>query len=156
MARHLRLSTCVLNVALLILLGACGSAPPKPTLIQGNLAVAADVNPDASGRASPVMIRLYELKTLTAFQNADYFSLYERGKETLGPELVASEEINLRPGEKKKLDRQLQPDTRYIAAVAAYRDLERASWRAAAPVKPNQTTLITIQLHKREISITNK
>jgi type VI secretion system protein VasD len=139
-----------------MLLGACASGPKKPALMQANVAVAVDVNPDTSGRASPVVIRLYELKNLTTFQSADFFSLYERGKEILGAELLASEEIVLRPGEKKRFERQLQADTRYVAAVAAFRDLDRASWRASVPVKLNQPMPITISLQKRDISISDK
>lgn len=156
MAGHLPLMSRASSVALAILLAACAAPPKKPTVVQANVAAAADVNPDTSGRASPVVIRVYELKNLTAFQNADFFSLYERGKETLGGELLASEEIILRPGEKKHFERPLQADTRFVAAVAAFRDLDRASWRASIPVKLNQTSPITISLQKREISMSDK
>lgn len=55
--------------------------------------------PNGNGRPSPIVVRLFELKHPVTFENADFFSLYERAKETLAPDLVASEEIELRPGE---------------------------------------------------------
>jgi type VI secretion system protein VasD len=121
--------------------------------------VAADVgvNPDARGRASPVVVRLLELKTLAAFESADFFSLFDRDKDTLGAELVAREELQLQPGEKKTLQRSLPPETKYLGVVAAFRDLERARWRASIPVMPNQTTPLTIKVEPRAVSIsTNK
>src|ERR1700680_2089380 len=121
-----------LRVPLAILLGlsACASPPPppKPTTITAALDAHANVNPDARGRPSPVVVRFYELKSLAAFDAADFFSMFDRDKETLGAELVAREEFNLRPGEKRPLARTLQLDTRYIGVVAAFRDLERSQW----------------------------
>jgi type VI secretion system protein VasD len=143
-------------LALAILLCACAASPKKPSVAQASITVAADVNPDARGRPSPVVVRLYELKTLASFQNGDFFSLYERSKEVLGGDLLASEEVVLRPGEKKRFERPLQPDTRFVAAVAAFRDLDRALWRASLAIPPNQTVPLTISLKTREISITEK
>lgn len=145
-------------LAVAVLLCACAASPPpkKPSVARASITVAADVNPDARGRPSPVVIRLFELKSLGSFQNGDFFSLYERGKEVLGGDLVASEEMVLRPGEKKRFERPLQPDTRYLAAVAAFRDLDRALWRASLAIPANQTVPLTINLKTREISIIDK
>lgn len=158
MARHFLPPQTLPCLALAALLCSCASppAPKKPSVAQASINVAADVNPDAHGRPSPVVVRLFELKALGGFQNGDFFSLYERGKEVLGGDLLASEEMVLRPGEKKRFERPLQADTRFVAAVAAFRDLDRAMWRATVAIPPNQTVPITIKLKTREISITDK
>ena len=111
-----------------LVLAACASAPPppKPTILQITLDVAANVNPDAHGRPSPVVVRLYELKSLAVFGSTDFFSLDERGKETLGPELVTLEEFQLAPGTKRQFERKPQGETQYIGVAAAFRDLERS------------------------------
>ena len=111
------------------------------------------MNPDSRGRPSPVVLRFYELKSLAAFNSADFFGLYERDKETLGPELVAREEFQLLPGDKKQFQRQVQPDTRYVGVLAAFRDLERATWRASAPVPANQTTPLMVTLDGNKVSV---
>lgn len=149
------LTSLILNLAL----SSCAKPPPpppKPTIFQVSLAVAANVNPDMRGRASPIVARLFELKSLAAFQSADYLSLSDRDKESLGNDLVAKEELVLQPGENRKFTRELHPDTRFVAVVAGYRDIERSRWRASVPVPLNEITPVTISVQERDISITQK
>lgn len=76
----------------LVLLAGCSSISPYSTVTKLNLKLTASdqVNPDLNGRPSPIVVRLIELKHPVAFENADFFSLYERAKESLSPDLVAS------------------------------------------------------------------
>lgn len=141
----------VLVALTLSVLAGCASTP-KPATIKVSIEVDADVNPDARGRPSPIVLRYFELKTLAAFQGADFFSLFERDKETLGAELVAREELQLMPKDQRKFERKLQLDTRYIDIVAAFRDLERAQWRAAVAVPAEKVTPLTIKVDSRSVT----
>lgn len=152
-----RFGAALTSIVLLLALGSCAKPPPpppKPTILRISLAVDPKANPDASGRASPVVVRLLELKSLAAFQSADFFSLFDRERESLGNDLVAKEELILQPGDSRQFQRELQPDTRFLAVLAAYRDIERSRWRASIPVMLNETTPVTISLRERDISIT--
>jgi type VI secretion system protein VasD len=102
------------------------------------------------------VFKLYELKSLAAFNGAEFFALFDKDKDTLGAELVNKEELRLMPGDSRKLERKLQPDTKYIAAMAAFRNLERAQWRASMAVVPERTTQVTIRLEGTNVSITGK
>lgn len=148
------LSLLILNFALL----GCAKPPPppKPTIFQVNLEVASNANPDARGRASPVVARLFELKSLASFENADFVLLFERDKEALGNDLVAKEEFMLHPGETRKFTRELNTETRFVAVVAGYRDLERSRWRASLPTPLHETTPVTISVQERDILILRK
>jgi type VI secretion system protein VasD len=142
-------------VAALLAFTACAKPPPpppKPTVIQVSIEAQANVNPDSRGRPSPIVIRFYELKSLATFNAADFFSLYERDKETLGADVLAREEFQLLPGDKRQFQRPTQADTRFVAVVAAFRDLERAQWRAASAVALNQITPVVIKLDGSKIS----
>jgi type VI secretion system protein VasD len=130
----------------------CASVP-KPTLVKANITANSSLNPDAKGRSSPVVVRYFELKSLAAFNDADFFSLAERDRETLGADLVASEEFLLKPGETLVLDRTLDPAVNHIGVVAAFRDLEHAQWRVSFPVPSQRTSKLTIRLDDRRISI---
>jgi len=139
---------------ILVLFGIAGCAgAPKPALVKAQFDIQASVNPDSRGRPSPVVVRLYELKSMASFNGADFFSIYERDKETLGGELMAREEFLFRPGEKRQLDRKLQLDTRYVGVIAAFRDLEHAQWRATMAVTPGDVVPMMIKLDGRNVSI---
>ena len=115
------------------------------TKLDLRLTAASDLNPDLSGRPSPLVVRIYELKTPAIFQNADFFSLYEFDRETLGLDLVNQEEILLTPGQQTDVKAALSRDTNYLAVMAAYRDIEGSNWRYVMPVElqeRNRRTLV--------------
>jgi len=132
-----------LGVALV--LSACGSKPPaKPASVTGTVQASMQVNPSASKRPSPLLIRIYELKSAANFNAADFMSLYQRDQGELGADLLAKEEFVLNPGESKIFAKTLAPDTRFLGVVAAYRDLEHAKWRTVVAVQPNQPQKVTV------------
>lgn len=131
----------------------CASAP-KPTKVSGTVEATATVNPSASMRPSPLMLRVYELKTATAFNGADFMSLYQRDQAELAADLVAREEMTLAPGESKPWAKMLSPDTKFIGVVAAYRDLEHARWRAIAAVEPGKAQKVVIRADALAVTVT--
>ncbi|KIQ31222.1 type VI secretion protein [Variovorax paradoxus] len=143
-----------LAVAGLALAG-CASKPVV-TPVSLTLVAGADANPDARGRASPLTVRVYALKSPGPFEGADFFSLFEKDQATLGAELVQREEMLLRPGESKKLDLTLPADAKAIAVMAAFRDLDRARWREVRPVTPGQAQVLTVNFGARQIRIEGK
>ena len=140
----------IVLVASAALLGACASKPPKPAPTHAELIVSGAVNPDASGRASPVVVRFYQLRNDGEFNGTDFFGLYEKEKETLGASLVSREEYVLAPGESRKLELPLNGETRFIAVAAAFRDIRVARWRAIA--KPPEKKLKDL-LHEGGITV---
>jgi type VI secretion system protein VasD len=141
---------------LLLILAACAAAPPKPTMAEISIDVASDVNPDSAGRPSPLVLHLFELKSMASFQGADFFSLLDRDKETLGSELLAKEEVILQPGKSLRIERQLQADTRFVAAVTAFRAWEKSVWREAIPVRLNQNNFVAIAVQANHMAMTKK
>lgn len=143
----------ITSVITLLFLAGCASTP-KPTIIKVSLHAKPSVNPDSHGRASPVVVKFYELKSVAAFNAADFFSVFDSEQKTLGTELLNSEVFQLRPGEKLELDRPLHLDARHVAAVAAFRDLEHAQWRASLAIPPKQKiSRIVIQFDGNRILI---
>jgi type VI secretion system protein VasD len=143
----------VLSLSLLGCSGAQKPSAPKPTVVKIALDVDPAVNPDARGRPSPIVVRMFELKSLAAFNASDFFSLFDRERETLGADLVAREELQLQPQEQRSFDRVLQSETRYVGVVAAFRDLEQARWRSAIPVKGGETVPLLVRLDSRAINL---
>ncbi|HEV2701600.1 MAG TPA: type VI secretion system lipoprotein TssJ [Steroidobacteraceae bacterium] len=131
-----------LVASLLAVLCGCASAPkppPPPKDVALHLTAAADLNPDAGGRPSPLVVRVYLLRQDTAFKAAEFFALYDHGKETLGADLVATQELEFKPGESRVVTFKGDAQVHTVAVMAAYRDLRNAVWRASldlpAPAK---------------------
>jgi len=138
-----------------LLLAGC-AAKPVVTTVAVTLTAGADANPDARGRASPLTVRVYALKTTGAFEAADFFSLFEKDQATLGAELVQREEVLLRPGETKKLDFNLPPDAKSMGVMAAYRDLDRARWREVRPVVTGKAQSLDVNFGARAMRVDAK
>jgi type VI secretion system protein VasD len=119
------------------LLVACAAKPPKPVEAKTTLAASADVNPDSTGRPSPIVVRVFQLRGDAEFNGADFFALYDKEKETLGASLILREEFVMQPGESREVKLPISLEARFLGVVAAYRDIRAAHWRAisAAPEK---------------------
>jgi type VI secretion system protein VasD len=149
MPRLLFLALC----AALLTLAGCAALSPYSTMTKLDLSLAGSdqLNPDLNGRPSPIVIRLMELKHPVAFENADFFSLYQRPKEALAPDLVTQEELELRPGETRELKVSVQEGSRYVGVLAAYRDLPEASWRYVIAIDEQQRNAANLRLDERGI-----
>lgn len=144
-----------------VVLVACSSPPtlpkivftPPPARLATAITATPQVNPDARKRPSPVLVRVYELKADTAFNNADFMSLYQGDSATLAADIVYREEFMLQPGETRKLDRLLDEKSRFVAVVAAYRDIEKARWRAITPLAAGSSQQAAVTVDALAVSV---
>ena len=127
---------CFLALLLPLTLGACsalggGDAPAQKEPARLDIAIRADadLNQDIKGRGAPMLLRVYELKSEVAFQDADFFALQNTDKAALGADLLAVDQYIIRPGETRQILRKSNPETVAIGIFAAYRDLPNATWR---------------------------
>lgn len=132
---------------------ACSSGP-KAARLSGSIVAAPDLNPSVSDRPSPLVLRIFELRAATAFNQADFLALYQADQATLGTELLARDELVLQPGETRPYQRQLNADTRFIGVLGAYRNLERAVWRAAAAVQPGRAQRLALRADRLALTLT--
>lgn len=96
-----------------------------------------DVNPDAEGRASPLIVRTYELSARAAFDTLDFDRVWGNAAVVLSDQLLSSQEHVLLPGETKAHRIDLQPNAEYVAVVAAYRHIDQARWKLIYRVSPD-------------------
>jgi type VI secretion system protein VasD len=152
------LITCLSAGLLGLALAGCESVPipfmkPDPTVIEAKAEASAQVNPDARKRPSPVVVRVYELKSRTQFDATDFISLFERDKDVLGGDLVARDEFVMRPGESKDIKKQPAPETKFLAVLVGFRDLEKSRSRAVIAVEPNKTNRWLIKIDPLAVAI---
>lgn len=143
-------------LATAFLLNGCATLSPFSTMTKLNLTLTTSdqLNPDLNGRPSPVVVRLFELTHPVAFENADFLSLYERARDTLSPDLISSEELELRPGETVELRLGIAGKGRYVGVLAAYRDLPRVRWRYTLPITAQRLTEAHLTLDQDGIANT--
>jgi type VI secretion system protein VasD len=99
----------------------------------------ADINPDDAGVASPVFIRLYELKSEKMVKRASFIDLYEQGPKALGADLVAEmrQLKRFKPGETREENFVLSKETFYIALFAEFLDYKESEFKLVIPVVAN-------------------
>jgi len=160
-----RTSGVVLAVAVTICLAlsSCAAKPPKPVIARMTVTAVADANPDATGRPSPVIVRVYQLKDDAAFTDADFFALFDQEQATLGPSLVGREEFVMEPGAAQNLEYPVAQDASFVGVVAAFRDIRNAEWRVLKPaphkalkdVVKKDTLSVVVERSRVTLSVTD-
>lgn len=145
--------TCLALFTALLALSGCAALSPYSEMTKLDLTLngSEQLNPDLNGRPSPIVLRLIELKHPVAFETADFFSLYQRPKEALAPDMVVLEELELRPGEQREMKLSVQPGSRYVGVLAAYRDLPESNWRVVIPLQEKQRNSSVLTLDAQGI-----
>jgi type VI secretion system protein VasD len=153
------MNRCGRNLGLTLLLlvglgglGGCGGAPP-PTVLDMSLQAAADANAAPGGAGAPVRVSVFQLGNPTAFTTADYFELNAAGGGGLGGAVLAVDEVLLLPGDRQSLRRQAAPQATHVGAVAAFRDLDGAIWRAVVPLEVGRVNEIDVRVAGRRLSV---
>jgi len=111
---------------------------PEPARVVMEIQAASEINPNPEGRSSPLVLRIYELKSPSQFLKADFLSLYEKDESTLGKELVRKEEITINPNEKRTVFFEPKESTHAVGVFAALRQYDQGQWRVASDVLPNK------------------
>jgi type VI secretion system protein VasD len=139
---HSRIPVCLALAVVFVTMPACSlfsteSKKEEPVQLDISLQAATDLNPDLKSRPSPMIMRVYELKSEATFVQADFFSLQNNERATLTEDLLARDEFIVRPGDRRGLiRRKIHPQTGVLGVFAAFRDLPRSTWRATFRVPP--------------------
>jgi type VI secretion system protein VasD len=153
LTRRRSFALCAAAALSLLVAGCGGGGPPPPGSVDLTVTATPDINPDQAGRGSPVVLRVYQLAEPTSFQAADFFQLFDKEQATLGADLVAREEVVLPPGGTLSISIALKPNAKRIAIAAAFRDIDKASWRAVVEVPPTEKTKLKAEVTKLQVTL---
>ena len=128
----------------LALLAGCG--PPPPSVVDLAVKAAPDLNRNQAGTPLSVAVRLYSLNDRARFATADAYGLMERENTVLGDERAGSQEIVVRPGESRKVTLTPKPGVHYLGVAVLFHDIDRAQWRAIAPIAASGTTRLALAI----------
>ena len=115
-------------------LASCGGGPPKDIVLEGDLVASGAVNPNREGRASPVTVVIYHLKSADAFLAKDFFNLYDTESGALADDLLQRTDMQIQPGQTLSIASEFDPETTHIGVLVAFRDIDNADWRAVVPL----------------------
>jgi type VI secretion system protein VasD len=149
-----RIGYAILAMVLLSLV-ACGGKPrkaPAPETVLDLRIIEADANKGPYGQSLPISLRIFELAALGKFEQADFFGLYEDAEGLLGGDLVGSERVALAPRASEHLTWVVDPRVRHLGLLAGYRTIDGVRWRAAVPIRANQTNAIFVEVGSSGIS----
>ena len=122
----------ILSLSTIFLLSGCGvfGGSSEPVTLDLTISASKKLNPDIENRASPIVIRIYQLTQIDTFNNSDFFALYENDQTLLAKDLKYREELEIQPGQSTTKTLEISVDSKYIAVLAAYRDLDKAQWKS--------------------------
>lgn len=138
-----------------LVLARCAAGPPAPAVLTLTVHAGANQNPDPTGRPAPVAFQLFQLAGTGSFDRADFFSLVGHTHQTLGSDLLASEQFVLPPGQTKTITRTLQKGTQFIGIAVLFRDIDHATWRLTAPVAASGPSARTLTISGLKATLTS-
>lgn len=110
--------------------------------------VDSDINQDELGIASPLFIRMYELKSDKMMKKADFIDIYEKDKETLGADMIGEMHKLKRftPGQNRTENFVLEKNTQYVALYAEFFDFKESKFKLIFPVVANNVFRNSIKI----------
>src|SRR5579863_1218414 len=129
-----RLLGCSVLAAVLFAPKGCPNKPAAASAVNVVIAADSDLNPDPSGQALSVVVRVYQLKDKGRLEAADYSSIAKSDKDTLSDDYLDRQERVLQPGSQETLQIKTNPMASYLGIVALFRNPSGDSWRAVIPI----------------------
>lgn len=151
---------------ILVFLGGCSSSKNRvggvlnlDTDLKLNIVTDAHINPDENQRASPVFVRLYELKSTAAFDKADFVDLYERDKEVLGNDLLGKQVLKpLIPNAERTDNLILKSGATHVALYAEFSQYRGSTYKVTFPITLNNVIKneVTVKISGTNVVIVQK
>jgi type VI secretion system protein VasD len=143
-----------LVLTLTIVLAACSQPYGNQTGVK--IATASYLNPDINGKAAPVALTIYELRSQNYFNAASYTDLANSATDTLKTSLIDLHPYELQPGSDKNINLYISKQTRYIGLTAGYRNINSATWKKLITLNKNKTNNININLESENLTASIK
>ncbi|CAA0096794.1 Uncharacterised protein [BD1-7 clade bacterium] len=113
---------------MLLLSTACSSNKNKDLEVDTYLNTSSTINPDISGESRPVNLSIFYLTDVSNFTKAGFYDLYSKPEQTLGDQLLKVTRLQAQADEDKEIELDAPPETKAIAVIAAFRDVDQAKW----------------------------
>lgn len=113
--------------------------------VELSINVAEQVNPDELGRASPVVIRLYELKKPVVIEGLGFFSVYDQTEAEFKSAVISMKEFQVNPGQALQQTILTDGATSHLMLVAAFKDIDNSQWKVIHDLNESDELALTIE-----------
>ena len=115
----------------------------------------ASLNVNSDGQPLSVVMRLYRLRSIEAFQSAPMavFGDPQKEKEVLGDALVSMREVVLKPGQLYETVDKFSHEAQYLAVVGLFRKPADGHWRQVFEARTAEFTGLAIGVHACALSV---
>lgn len=127
--------------------------PPEPTRVVLDIRTFEDINPNDQGRPSPLVLRIYQLRSEKEFSEAYFQDLFQNDQNVLKGVMIGREEIIVVPNEKRAVFYEPDKETQAIGILAAFRHFQLGEWRCITRVAPNEFGRFFVTIRGNRIDI---
>lgn len=131
-----------------------GCASNKPAQLETTVHSVNYLNPNINNQAAPVVVTIYQLKSPTAFEQANFFALYNNTNKVLANDLVDKREIEIQPGQSQTIQQTISIEANFVGVVAAYRSPDNAKWRQLLSIPSGKKIVLQIDLAAQAVNAT--
>ncbi len=137
----------------LLLLAACSGPQLKV-----DLSSSANINMDQENRPLPVVVRIYQLSDITAFEQASFKDLWRNDLGVLGDQLLVHQEVVIDPASQKTVTIKRHPRAAWVGVMAVFRSPIDRNWKdyrklSTSYVGRKLSTTIDVRLQGNKIDI---
>jgi len=154
---------CALMSLALVISSACttmnskvGEALNLDTDLKLTFVVGADANPDDDKTPSPLIIKMYELKSPDMFEKANFIDIFEQDTDILGADLIDKHRLkHLQPGEERIERFVLDEKTQYVGLFAEFLMYKDAKYKLIIPIAQTNvfSSSANIRISANELTI---
>lgn len=89
------------------------------------------VNNNANGASLATIVRIYQLRDRKSFDDSDYPSLFADDSQAIKADLIAQNDVRLRPGETVTIDVPMKEDAQFVAIAGMFYNPDQLNntWR---------------------------
>lgn len=149
-----------LLISSLLFINACSNVASVLNLdadLELNVIAKDDINPDDSEHASPLVVRLYELKDNKKFEGMEFYDIYLNDKKILGKNLIDKHTLkHFVPDTKRKKQFVLNKKTKFVGLFAEFSNYKDSEFRAVVEIDPHFDRKIDIVLTGNSLQVDYK
>lgn len=115
----------------------------------------AELNHDTQRQPLSLVVRLYKLKSASAFQQAPYETFVDsaREKQALGDDLVESRELMLVPGQKLEVKEKVPREAAFLGVVALFHSPAPQRWKLVFDAQAAEKTGLVLGAHGCSLTV---